>query len=221
MKDCLDTSFELVKLVKFSPKREAMLNWIKEEIDSDSPSIRTMCPTRWTVRAEALASIIANYGELQCLWDRALLSISDTEMKARIRGIDSQMNNFRFLFGLLLSEMILRHTDKLSQTLQSPDLSSIEGHEIAMLTVKTLKTLHSDANFSLFWEKVEKMKLDFDVEEPRLPRRRKIPRRFEEGTSAGSFHTTTEDFYRQCYFEAIDFVIASIDSRFDQKGYLL
>ena len=84
-----------------------MLNWIKEEIDSDSPSIRTMCPTRWTVRAEALASIIANYGELQCLWDRALLSTSDTEMKARIRGIDSQMNNFRFLCGLLLSEMIL------------------------------------------------------------------------------------------------------------------
>ena len=83
----LGLSFELVKLVKFSPKRKAMLNWIKEEIDSDSPSIRTMCPTRWTVRAEALASIIANYGELQCLWDRALLSTSDTEMKARIRGI--------------------------------------------------------------------------------------------------------------------------------------
>ncbi len=43
--------------------------------------------------------------------------------------------------GLLLSEMILRHCDKLSQTLQSPDLSSVEGHEIAMLTVKTLQTL--------------------------------------------------------------------------------
>ena len=54
---------------------------------------------------------------------------------------------------------------------------------------------------------------------PQLPRRRKIPRRFEEGTSAGSFHTTTEDFYRQCYFEAIDLAIASINSRFDQKGF--
>ena len=26
-------------------------------------------------------------------------------------------------------------------------------------------------------------------------------------------------FYRQCYFEAIDFAIASINSRFDQKGF--
>ena len=155
MKDCLDTCFELVKLVKFSPKREALLNLIKEEIGSDASSIRTICPTRWIVRAEALASIIDNYTELQSLWERALLNTSDTEMKARIRGIASQMESFRFLFGLLLSEMILRHTDKLSQTLQSPDLSSVEGHEIAVLTVKTLQTLHSDTNFNLFGEKSE------------------------------------------------------------------
>ena len=32
LKDCLDTCFELVKLIKFSPKREAMLSKIKEEI---------------------------------------------------------------------------------------------------------------------------------------------------------------------------------------------
>lgn len=31
MKDCLDTCYELVKLVKFSPKREAMLRELKEE----------------------------------------------------------------------------------------------------------------------------------------------------------------------------------------------
>ncbi len=36
MRDCLDTFFELIKLIKFSPKREAMLNLIKEEVGSDS-----------------------------------------------------------------------------------------------------------------------------------------------------------------------------------------
>ena len=61
MKDCLDTCFELVKLIKFSPKREAMLRELKEEIGSDAPGVRTLCPTRWTVRAESLASIAANY----------------------------------------------------------------------------------------------------------------------------------------------------------------
>ena len=51
------------------------------------------------------------------------------------------MKCFKFLFCLVLTEMILRHTDKLSETLQAPKLSGVEGHEIAMLTVKTLKGL--------------------------------------------------------------------------------
>ncbi len=49
MNDYLDTCFELVK---FSPKREAILTRIKEETGSESPSVRTICPTRWTVRAD-------------------------------------------------------------------------------------------------------------------------------------------------------------------------
>lgn len=116
MKDCLDTCYELVKLIKFSPKCDAMLSCLKEEIGSDAPSIRTLCPTRWTVCAQSLGSIIANYKELQQLWEEALTATSDTEMKVKIQGIASQMETFRFLFGLLLSDMILRHTDMLSKT---------------------------------------------------------------------------------------------------------
>ena len=54
MKDCLDTCYEIVKLIKFSPKQEAMLSQLKEEMGSDAPGVRTLCPTRWTVRAESL-----------------------------------------------------------------------------------------------------------------------------------------------------------------------
>ena len=188
MKDCLDTCYELVKLIKFSPKREAILTRLKEEIGSDAPSIRTLCPTRWTVRAESLASIVANYKDLQGLWEEALMVTSDTEMKARIRGIASQMGTFQFLFGLLLSEMILRHTDKLSKTLQNPELSSTEGHEIAILTVKTLQRVRLDSDFDLFWEKVELRRVQLDVGEPQLPRKRKLPKRYEQGNSEPEFH---------------------------------
>ena len=84
---------------------------------------------------------------MQELWETALNEISDTETKARIQGIQSQMQCFKFMFCLVLTEMILRHTDKLSETFQAPKLSGVEGHEIAMLTVKTLKTLRTDVNF--------------------------------------------------------------------------
>ena len=53
-----DTCYEIVKLIKFSPKREAMLSQLKEEMGSDAPDVRTLCPTRWTVRAGSLYIII-------------------------------------------------------------------------------------------------------------------------------------------------------------------
>ncbi|XP_062502108.1 zinc finger MYM-type protein 1-like [Corticium candelabrum] len=174
MKDCLDTCLELVKLIKFSPNREAVLREVKEEIGSDAPAVQTLCPTRWTVRAESLASILANYDKIQVLWVTSLHKTSDTEIKARIQGVASQMQLFRFFFCLILSEMILRHTDRLIQTLQQPKLSSVEGHELAMLTVKTLESLRNDENFDMFWLTVEKKRILQNTDEPRLARRRYV-----------------------------------------------
>ena len=88
-----------------------MLRELKEEIGSDAPGVRTLCPTRWTVRAESLASIAANYSNIQMLWEAALHATSDTEMKARIQGIESQMQSFKFLFSLFLSEMTQTQSD--------------------------------------------------------------------------------------------------------------
>ena len=46
--------------------------------------------------------------------------------------------------------MILQHADKLSQTLQMPKLTSVEGQGIAMVTVRTLESMHTAENFNLF-----------------------------------------------------------------------
>ena len=216
MKDCLDTCYELVKLIKISPKREAMLRGIKEELDSSSPGVRTLCPT---VRADSLASIITNYSYIQLLWETAVNGACDTEMKARIHGVDSQMQTFKLFFCITLSEVILRHTDRLSRTLQQPSLSSVEGHAVSMLTVSTLMTLRTEGNFDLFWEKILKRKEDVDVNEPQLPRKRKVPRRYEEGIAENEYPSSPKDEYRRVYFEAIDLAVSSIKSRFDQKGY--
>ena len=92
--------------------------------------------------------------------------------------------------------MILRHTDKLSETLQALKLSGVEGHEIAMLTVKKLKTLRTDVNFNLFWQKIEKMMNELNVDEPQLARQQKAPRRFEQGKTPAEFAATPKDEYR-------------------------
>ena len=219
MKDCLDTCYEIVKLIKFSPKREAMLSQLKEEMGSDAPGVRTLCPTRWTVLAESLYSILANYDHILLLWETGVHETSNTDMKARILGVRSQMQSFNFLFCIVLSEMILQHTDKLSKTLQQPNLSSIEGHDIAMLTVKTLEGLRNENDFELFWQNIEKMRVQFDIDEPLLPRKRTVSQRFETGIALAEFATSPKDEYRRVFFECFDLAVMSIRSRFDQNGF--
>ena len=76
---------------------------------SSSVGIRVLCPTRWTVRADSLFSVIANYTILMNTWDEAVAR--DMEAKARILGVQSQMKKFSFMLGVYLGEMILRHSD--------------------------------------------------------------------------------------------------------------
>ena len=63
-KEALDTTYEK-ELVKNPLKRDAKLQQIKEELQHEtsesSPGIRLLCPTRWTVLASAIHSIVENY----------------------------------------------------------------------------------------------------------------------------------------------------------------
>ncbi len=108
---------------------------------SDSCGIRVLCPTRWTVKAEVLNSILNNFTVLLKLRDESLDVVKDSDMKARIQGVAAQMRKFEFFFGVSLGFLILRHTDNLSKTLQRADMSAAEGQEVVSLTLTTLKSL--------------------------------------------------------------------------------
>ena len=128
IKDALGVTHEVTKLIKYSPKREAIFREIQNSGGSDydgahmslekHSGIRPLCPTRWTVRADSLASIIENYSSLQSTWDEVVDITRDSEIKARIIGVAAQMKTFEFAFAVHLAEMLLRHTDNLSKTLQ-------------------------------------------------------------------------------------------------------
>jgi hypothetical protein len=106
---------EITKLVKYSPRRECIFRELQGEMAPGNPGVRVLCPTRWTVRADSMQSIIQNYSVLQELWDKAVEIVRDTI--ARIR-VASQMHSFDFFFGLVLGESLLHNTDNLSRTLR-------------------------------------------------------------------------------------------------------
>ena len=87
------------------------------------------------------------------------------------------------------------------------------------MTVATLKHIRDEESFNLFWQKVERERQSLDAQEPQLPRKRKTPRRSDDGSTEGEFPDNPKMFYRQQYYEALDLIISSINDRFDQPGY--
>ena len=142
----------------------------------------------------------------------------DSDVKGRIIGVQTQMSQYKLLFGLHLCKKILLINDNLSKTLQKQTLSAAKGQEIASLTITTLR---SSGAFNLFFELVERFCDKNGVSKPSLPRKRKAPRHVEVGTGSGYFSTSVQEHYCQIYYEVIDFVIAGISGRFDQPGYTL
>ena len=199
MKSALDVVVEISKLIKKSPKRDSSFEKLKSELAPETPGFRVLCPTRWTVRAASLKSVIDNYEVLLGVWEEAQSGRLDGEMKARIIGVETQMHTFDFLYGVFLGELILRHTDNLSKALQHKSLSAAEGQHLARLTLEVLRSLRDSDRFTAFYGLVVQEQSRFGISDPALPRKRRAPQRLEVGSSAGDFHLTPESHYRHIF----------------------
>ena len=215
----MDITHEITKLIKQSPRRDSLFRAMKEQLCDKFVGIRILCPTRWTVRADSLNSILENYSILLDFWQEAVDIVADSEMKARILGVSYSMKSFNFLFGICLGHFVLRFSDNLSRSLQSTHMSAVEGQHIANITLKQLKALRNDESFDKFWDKVQEKREQFSVGEAVLPRKRKVPKKLDDGFAPNEFLATTKDLYRQIYFEALDTITSTITDRFDQPGY--
>ena len=222
--EALEVAFEICRLIKYSPKRNNAFDQIKAKNgDEDVPSvgIRKFCSTRWTVRGESISSILENYNVLKQLWGECLEKRNDADIKGRIIGVNTQMTKYKLLFGLCLCERILKITDHLSKTIQHENMSASEAQVIAKQTIRTLEKMRADEQFTLFFEYVNKVRENTHTDEPTLPRKRKMPSRFEEGQDDVYHSPTVEERYRRIYFEVLDLAVSSIKERFDQPGYVL
>lgn len=60
---------------------------------------------RWTVKADALSSILANYQHLNNTWDESLEDCADSALRTRIFGIQAKMASFDYYFGKLSHDL--------------------------------------------------------------------------------------------------------------------
>ena len=221
LSDVLDHSLEICKLLKYSPRRDAIFHKLHQELSPQVPGIRNLCPTRWTVRALSLESIRLNYTTLEATWSEASEVATQSEVKSRINGVASKMKEFDFLFGLMLAERILKHTDNLSKTIQATTMPAVEARGLSKLCIQLFKKIRTEDCFDQFWELTKSTQCLLHVKDSALPRARKRPLRYEDGTGEAYHPSTPKNHYRQIYFQCLDGAIMTVDNRFNQKDFIM
>ena len=77
-----------------------------------------------------------------------------------------------------------------------------------------MNSLRTEDKFDLFYDQVT-TESSCLTEEPTLPRYRKMPRRYDDGSIPHQYHSP-KDRYRHAYFEVLEVIAGEIKRRFDQ-----
>ncbi len=181
--------------------------------DTSDLRLRPLCPTRWTVRTDAIGAILSNYSTL-CTVQEEVNSTGRDEYAMKAGGMLRMLETFATFFGLKLCFMVFSSTEQLSCTLQSKDTTIQEAKGAAMLAESHLRRQRSDDAFDKFYAWIVSEAQDL-TEEQVLPRRRRIPRRTVEESDCHD-HETPKEYFRQRYFEVLDVISNEISRRFDQ-----
>ena len=169
LKDTLDTTSEILNLLKYALEREAMFRKLKEQLAPATLRFWTLCLTRWKVRAASLQSVVDNWKVLQEPWEECLATKLEPDVKGRMIGVRHQITTFDYFFGVNLAILLLKHSDNLSRTLQDPHVLVVECQSVTNLTISTLAKVQSDHRAALFWEKVKRAADSMGISAPVLP----------------------------------------------------
>ena len=141
---------EAIQLIKLSPKCQIMFESIQklEEPRAVSVGIRTLCPTRWTVRTGAMQAILTNYKTLKVTMEEASHETDDCSRCAS--GVAALMEKFSTFFGLKVSVLLFSITERLSCTLQGREINVDDSFMAVNACIQTLQRLQTDDEFEIF-----------------------------------------------------------------------
>lgn len=213
VRDCLNTIRELILMVRSSPKRLAWFESLQGD-DEEISTLRPFCPTRWCLRMVSLRTVLSNYDTLQQLLNE--LSENDqSETGAKANGFLAILQQFKTAFVLHLLLYVLERVETLNSALQRASLNFNEA--IAKVEACRSALIYKrDNGFAELWQQSLQFSMDNNLDEPQLPRVRRLPKRLDTGFEQHTFKTP-EDMFRPMFLEVIDTAISSLNNRFVNK----
>ena len=104
---CVYESLNLVmELSRFSLKRSSLFATLQAQVSSSAPTLKPLCPTRWTVRTRAIEAVLANYQLLLDALEEIQQGKDEYALKAN-RFLHSMLK-FSTFFGLKVSQLVFQ-----------------------------------------------------------------------------------------------------------------
>ena len=107
VREALDLVMELSQFIQFSPKRSSLFQTLQVQLSPGAPSLKPLCPTRWTVHTKAIEAVLSNYEVLTT----ALINIHENgrdEYALKAGGYLRTMEKFSTFFGLKVSYLFFQ-----------------------------------------------------------------------------------------------------------------
>ena len=212
VREALDLVMELSQLIRYSPKRLTLFESLMAQVSPGAPSLKPLCPTRWTVRTRAINAVLTNYRLLQETLE--IIKEGKDEYALKAIGYLNSIDKFSTYFGLELSNLVFSATEQLSITLQGTDTSLQQAVQAAKLAVHYMERQRNDAAYDSFYSYVL-AKSESLTDQPTLPRQRRLPKRIDSGSTAHQFDNPKVYFKKQ-YFEVLNVITAELKRRFQQ-----
>ena len=218
LRNALDTTKEIAKLINFSPKRSHLFSEKLAQPDSTGVSIKLLCPTRWTARTGAIEAVLKDYSVLMETMEEIHHTTHD-EYGLKAGGILASLEKFDTLFGLKLGYLVFGASESLSKSLQGKNTSLQEALSAVNLCKSFYRRQRQDQAFNTFYDGVVKTSQDLKIDPPCLPRYRRVPARLDDGSLPHRF-STPRDYFRNQYYQACDLLLIELDDRFNQTNLL-
>ena len=214
IRDALEICRGIINLIKLSPKRSHLFS-SKLQASDDGTTLKPLCPTRWTARTAAIDAIIKDY----VLLIETLEEIHSTtrdEYGLKASGYLQSLEKFYTLFGLRLAHNVFGAAEQVSFALQKKNIS-IQDALCAVDAAKAyFKRIRSDLEFNRFYDATVKISENYGIRKPELPRHRRCPVHFDEGSFSHQF-PDPRAYFRHTYYEVCDLLSGELENRFSNQ----
>jgi hypothetical protein len=150
LSNTMNNTNEIVKLIKYSPKRENLLGELKENLqyedkeDEDkeeedaaaAAGLTKFSATRWTVRAICFERVIDNYNVILKLWDECLKTKLQPDIRGRIIGCSTQMKYFEDLYRKIYYEALDLIVSAINERFDQPSFKACHNNINKYVTEK-------------------------------------------------------------------------------------